>query len=291
MSIQNILVPFQDEEAGAIAFRAGAIFAKHFKAHMDVVHIRRPFPLPAAYHYPIAGAYLEAHAGDIAAQADRHAEKLQKLHERLCTEQGVASVEAAAHAPSMGATTAWNDLATSLTFNIASRARLADLSVAALSSDKVKQEEETLVGELIFQSGRPVLATSPRKTLEAFPKIIDIAWDGGREAARALGAALPILKQAESVFVTAVDHIKPGAESPERAAAYLRLHDVHAQPHRVESRKTQSPEQRFIEHVEINHADLIVMGAYSHNRWREIILGGFTRHVLKHAGAPVILMH
>ena len=59
MTIQKIMVPFQAADTGALGFQAGATLARHFKAHLDVVHIRRKFPLPAGYYYPIAGAYIE----------------------------------------------------------------------------------------------------------------------------------------------------------------------------------------------------------------------------------------
>jgi nucleotide-binding universal stress UspA family protein len=37
------------------------------------------------------------------------------------------------------------------------------------------------------------------------------------------------------------------------------------------------------------NADLLVMGAYGHSRLREIVLGGATRDVLRHARLPVLL--
>ena len=36
-------------------------------------------------------------------------------------------------------------------------------------------------------------------------------------------------------------------------------------------------------------ADLIVMGAYGHARWREVVLGGFTQHMLDHMTVPVLM--
>jgi nucleotide-binding universal stress UspA family protein len=38
-------------------------------------------------------------------------------------------------------------------------------------------------------------------------------------------------------------------------------------------------------------ADLLVMGAYSHSRIYELILGGATRYMLSHADLPLFMAH
>jgi len=290
VTFRNIMVPFQAADTGGRGFNAGAVLAKHFKAHLDVVHIKRKIPLPAGYYYPVAGARFEEITSAEAAGADRLASELRAQFENLCQDRAVGRLQKAQHDQSMGATAAWTELSSNYSFDFAYRARLADLAVVGKPAGE-PTAQAALVEELIFQSGRPVLIDAAIGGLVDFPKTIIVAWDGGREAARALSMTLPMLKQAESVIVTSIGDIKNACESAERAAAYLRLHDVHALHNFPGVRKGQSPEERLLEHAENKKANMIVMGAYSHNRWREVVMGGFTRHILNHADLPVVLAH
>jgi nucleotide-binding universal stress UspA family protein len=119
-----------------------------------------------------------------------------------------------------------------------------------------------------------------------------IAWDESPECWHAVSAAIPFLKLAKSVQIVSVDrHADRRTGSQAEALAYLRCHDIAA------TTRVIAPELRTVGDTVLAaaaeaEAGLLVMGAYSHSRLREMLLGGVTRHILQNAAArPVLLAH
>ena len=123
-----------------------------------------------------------------------------------------------------------------------------------------------------------------------------IAWDGGREASRAVADALPILVRARKVTIACLDPSASarGADTVarDRLLAYLRRHGVAA---RVESDNLDEADigigDWLLSRVADLSGDLIVMGGYGHSRWREQVLGGATRALLAEMTVPVLMAH
>lgn len=291
MTIQKILVPFLTTQAGISALEAGIVFAKHYKAHLDVVHLRRQLQIPAGSYYPIAASYIEQNVDALKKAQSELAADLKKLFTKIINDRGVNVLDDGEHDQSKGATAAWSDVDAKLAYDLATRARVADMVVMARRAGKTVSYEIDLMEDIIFQSGRPALVVDTEQELTAFPKTVMLAWDGGRESARAMSAALPVLKQADMVIVTTIGDMGWATEPPEHAAAFLKLHDVHATHLHARIDKKDDSAEVFLDHAEKKNADLVVMGAYSHHRWREVLLGGFTRHLLQNAQLPLLLSH
>lgn len=115
-----------------------------------------------------------------------------------------------------------------------------------------------------------------------------VAWNGSFEAANALRAALPLLKQASAVHIITVDDDKHYDFPPLGASEYLSRHGVHAELVR-ESKGTLSVEDRIVASAKGLGAAYLVMGAYGHSRAREFLFGGVTRSLLKECPLPLIL--
>jgi nucleotide-binding universal stress UspA family protein len=119
-----------------------------------------------------------------------------------------------------------------------------------------------------------------------------VAWNGSREATRAVHDALPLLRRAEQVTVLSIDP-DPAAER--------RLPGAHVSRHLTRHGVTvQSPTitgadgavgDLLLSYVADHDIDLIVMGAYGHTRLREVVLGGATRTLLRHMTVPVLMSH
>jgi nucleotide-binding universal stress UspA family protein len=115
-----------------------------------------------------------------------------------------------------------------------------------------------------------------------------VAWNGTAESAAAVYAVLPWLKRAEAVRVLSAEEYQRRGPGAQNLASYLALHDV-----RVEL-ATFRPIDRdvgagMLAAAREFGADLLAMGAYSHSRLRQLILGGVTRHVLENATLPVMM--
>ena len=106
--------------------------------------------------------------------------------------------------------------------------------------------------------------------------------------------ALPILRGAEEVnVITVYRHdvsADTGREPGERICRHLDRHGIAARSQRFRANGIGTGDL-ILSRAADEGADLIVMGAYGHARWRELVLGGVTLHMLKHMTVPVLMSH
>ena len=178
--------------------------------------------------------------------------------------------------------------------HVASRARFSDLVVLPKPyGDDHGVELEPVVEAAMFEGQVPVLVVPDDVTPPHGPKRVVLAWNESSEALRAVRAALPMLRGADLVHVVVVD---PPQHGPNRSdpggmlSLYLARHGVKAEIN-VLSKTLPRVSDVLLRHVGDVDADLIVMGAYGHSRFREAILGGATRHMLERANVTVLMAH
>ena len=175
-------------------------------------------------------------------------------------------------------------------------ARHADLVVVGRSDpgpDAEGVEMPKLQETAFLGTGRPTLIV-PAGAGHMPPARMLVAWDGSREAARAVHDALPLLGRAVRVALVVIDPhgladrvgLEPGADM----AAHLARHGVEVGVESVASGRRSTGEALLARAAEWA-ADTLVMGGYGHWRLREFVLGGVTRHVLTHTTIPVLLSH
>ncbi len=177
----------------------------------------------------------------------------------------------------------------------AQHARMCDLVIASQPDyDDGTPDQQALPADLLLECGRPVLLI-PRAG--KFPKIggrIFLSWNGEREAARAAFDALPFLEAADHVRVHWVNpegeykgtQAVPGSE----LAATLARHGVKTEAgHSVCDGMSVGDE--ILSRLADYGSDLLVMGGYGHSRFREMVFGGATRHILRHMTVPVLMSH
>jgi nucleotide-binding universal stress UspA family protein len=178
---------------------------------------------------------------------------------------------------------------------LARMARFADLVVTSQDDpDESMTDMAIRVPEyVILNSARPVLVV-PRAGPPSAPdyKAL-VAWDGSKEAACALNASIPFLRQAASVTVATLTGPALAVEDcraeQDELSGYLKRHEVEAAFRTQEARDT--PGRDLLELAGKLGCDLLVMGCYGHGKWRELCLGGASRTVLADAGIPVLLAH
>jgi nucleotide-binding universal stress UspA family protein len=140
---------------------------------------------------------------------------------------------------------------------------------------------------VLFDSGRPVLI-APREAPATIGSRVCVAWNGSAESAAAVAAALPWLHRAEAVRVLYADEYQRRGPGVDGILSYLRWHEIEAEKVLFKP-ATKEVGAGLLGAVRDFGADLLTMGAYSHSRLRQLILGGVTRHVLENADVPVLM--
>lgn len=189
--------------------------------------------------------------------------------------------------PSDGLSASWEVVSGQPAGEVLVRAGASDLVVAGRREDGVGPLTRSIAETALFGSGKPVLI-APAKPPEAIGSRIVIGWNRSASSVRAVQAAMPLLKSANHISMVSVKtNAKDGAEAG-AMAEYLALHDVSVEVKEIE------PDYRPVSEVLLDEvkqvkADLLVMGAYSHSRLRELILGGVTRNIFASADIPVLM--
>jgi nucleotide-binding universal stress UspA family protein len=196
-----------------------------------------------------------------------------------------------------GVRTEWRVSAQDALAAVRLHARYADLLVVGQPLPAGDDTDGLLRGfaeELVLTVGRPVLLVP---YAGRFPEVGDrvlLAWNAGREAARAVTDALPLLTRAGDVQVVVFDPDRGTGDHGEEPGAdiglYLARHGVKVTIARQVGTGLNVGEQILSRAADIS-ADLIVMGAYGHSRTRELILGGATRTLLESMTVPVLMSH
>lgn len=255
------------EDAVAIAAALGA----HLAAVACEVHVEIPG------HFLSGGIVPGIVAGE-AAKSRKNAQSLLAAFDAAADKAGVAHETILEKAP----TSAVQDL-------LVDYARLRDLTIVSVPEGYDQWYAEAV----IFGSGRPtlILPESPRSRPFELGTVV-VAWDFSRAAARAVADALPLLEKAKKVRIVTVANEKEfdTKHSAEELAKNLARHGIDVVLDKVDA-KDKAIGDVLEAYVAAQRADVLVMGAYGHARWREFILGGATRNLLSKPPLPILFSH
>ena len=175
------------------------------------------------------------------------------------------------------------------------QARTADLIVASQADDS--WEYSLLLDcpdRLAMESGRPTIVVPHAGRFPQLGRRIVVAWNGKREATRAVFDAMPLLMQAEAVRILWVNPqgsaTSLGRSPGEDLAATLARQGVKCELSSSVATDIDVGDD-LLSRLSDFGADLLVMGIYGHSRFREFVLGGATRKILRHMTVPVLMSH
>lgn len=286
--LRKILVPLSGQPCDGAALETAFLVAGPWGAHVEALFVRTD-PRDAV---PIAGegmsgALVERIMNAADTEAATAARAADAAFETARRRAGVPVVE---HPPGPGGVTAsWRQSTGRAEDVLAHDARLADLVVFARSGVSASSAMMVDLEAVLFGSARPVLL-APEAPPAAIGRTVAVAWNGGLEAARAVTAAMPLLTKAETVHLLTAETPNTRSVEADRLAGYLAWHGIAARVVRFDPAGEPVGGALMARASEAG-ADLVVMGGYGHSRVRELILGGVTRHVLGHAGLPVLMAH
>lgn len=281
MAYKSILTVLTTAADAALAIGSAARLARAQDAHLDIL-VLGVDRTQLGYSYIGTGAVLMEVALERAENEARETEAAAR-----------AALAAEADGLRWGLEAAVTQLG-ALTELVAQRARFADIVVLARPYGPGKgNESEAVVEAALFEGRVPVLVLPESGLATATPRRVVLAWNQSAEALTAARQALPLLKAADTVDITVVD---PPPHGPERSdpggmlCQMLVRHGAHAEVS-VLARSMPRISEVLARHITDVNADLLVMGAYGHSRFREAILGGATRNMLEKAQVPVLMAH
>lgn len=165
--------------------------------------------------------------------------------------------------------------------------RVSDYIITPRSKWSQSEDRQDRIHAALFESARPVILLP--KDCEAKPiENIAIAWNGKSESAHAVARAKPLLKRAKNIYIYIAPSARTKFELSEELQFYLSQHGIAS--HIVEiDREMSNVGEAMLTQAEKDNLDMLVMGAWSRSRLRQLILGGLTNYMLEHANLPVMM--
>jgi nucleotide-binding universal stress UspA family protein len=290
MSIKRILAPLPSSADHAREVDMALSTAIALSAYVEALYISEPPHSPArggrlAESY---GTLAVAQLSSITEEQERQARKAQEHFREACLAKGISIVAAQDEVGALPAAS-WRQAEGAYDVIALGRAAAFDLIMAA--SAAVLEPLSNIAEKSLLQTRRPVLLAPAHQEIDLNAPAM-IAWDESPECWHAVSAALPFLKIASSVQLVSVDKNADNRRASQaEALTYLRCHGISATT-RVVAPHLRTVGDTLLAEAAANEVGLLVMGAYSHSRLREMLLGGATREVLKNAvSRPVLMAH
>ncbi|UEM03467.1 universal stress protein [Skermanella rosea] len=171
-------------------------------------------------------------------------------------------------------------------------ARCADLTVVPQSDRSAPGALARARDAVLFDAGRPLLLAPAVPLDETLGKAVAIAWNDSAEATHAVISAMPLLTRAPRILILVQEDFRRQIDGAVDLAEYLAWHGIDAAIDRLPRVEEEPMGQVLTQRALDLGAGLLVMGAYGHSRFREMVLGGTTRHVLDNpVRIPVLMAH
>ncbi len=292
MSIRCILVPIDGTETSKPSLHAAFTIGRELNASVEVLHVR-PNPKDAVplLGEGMSGTMIEEMIEIAEKEAGERANRARALFDEYCAAFKVTKTNPPLGPAEFSAT--WRDETGREDEITALRGRLSDLIVIARPTAESPAAATMMLNAALVETGRGTLVV-PVTGLKTFGQKVAISWNGSGESARAVAAALSIIKRAQSVLIITVQKQETETSVAPDLAAYLSRHGIDAKVDMVyvgDSPAGAQVGEAVLRNCAHAGADLLIMGAYTHSRWRQLIFGGVTRYVLNEATIPVVMVH
>ena len=279
MAYRTILVHLDAGKAVGARLDIALALAQKFDAHVVGLYALTVVPAPTWAMSAAGGTLVEARA---------------KSEAEL--RQGARAVWEAAVRRSGWGKTEWRSSDADVLQAMTLHARYADLLVIGQNDpgEETSGVSSDFQQRLPLLAGRPVLAVPYAREKRPVGDNVLVAWNASREATRAVTDALPMLRAAGQVHVAAFNPGRPGGAHGDVPGAdialYLSRHGVKVSVSQYQAADIDVGNDLLSRAADLD-ADLIVMGAYGHSRFAELMLGGVTRTLLESMTVPVLLSH
>jgi nucleotide-binding universal stress UspA family protein len=285
--MKSILVPVEYSASLNAQLETAALVATLFMAHIAGVAPRSDFSNYLIGAGAGVGATIPVALEDLQREENERIEQARNAFRQFVQAHKIAWDEGAA--PQKHVTAAWIEEINSGDAAVAQLARLYDISVLARPTADSPVARRQLLEAVLFESGRPILI-SPPEAPQSLGKRIMIAWNGSTETTRAISLAMEFLAKAEWVLVLTVEGGTVDGPSADDVRRMLIRSGIAAEARTVKP-EGRSTGQAILAEAQRDNADLVIKGAYTHSRLRQMIFGGATTHIINEATLPVFMTH
>jgi nucleotide-binding universal stress UspA family protein len=273
-TMKNVLVPLDQNPITPSVLATALLLARRFASRVEGLGLRPVFTEIVAPD-PIVAVTLPPSDWDEAEFAKQA---------RATFDAFAAS---AADAPDV--TFEWRDGRAVDDVFLGTYARLFDVTVLGRPSSRGPGSRMSTFESVLFDSGRPLLLAPPTPPASLGERIL-VHWNQSAETALVTALAMPLLKQAKAVSIITVEGANVDGPPAEEFQRVMRFHGIEADVNRVEG-KGQRAGELILERAAAVNADLLIKGAYTNSRVRQMIFGGATQHILATAELPVFMSH
>lgn len=285
MAIKTILAPAVEGDEAAL--ETAFVLAKAHQAHVEVLQVSTDPKESIAYlGEGMTGAMVEQVLASVERDNAARAAKAREAFDRMVKKHGAVIADRAGQA--LGLTAHFRSVVGREEVVVPERSRLFDFMVMPRPGADDSSQTRVTVEAALLGSGRPVLLVPPG-SLKPIGRVVAVAWNGSLEAARAIRLGGVIMQGAERVIVmSAIEKGRPSrAQDLVDALAW---HGRKAEALTFEPAKKRVG-QALLERAAQEGADLLIMGAYTHSRFRELVFGGATSDALAGSTIPVLMVH
>jgi len=279
--MKNLLIPIEESELLPSVLHSAMLVARRFGSYLEGLHVRHDF----------AGSIAAAGMGAPYVIEDLRPEDweaIQRVHRTFETFLRDHQVPVGTEATNGGPWATFRADAPPGDEFIGQHARLFDLTVVGQPSHGAAPPRMALLETILFDSGRPVLVAPPSPPARIGETVV-VAWNASTETARTVAFARPLLERADRVVVLTVEGGLVAGPPGDEVVRSLGRAGIPAQAVHVPQHRGIG--ETILEQTRRLGGDLLVKGAYTQSRLRQMILGGATSHILAMATVPVLMAH
>ena len=282
IAMKTILVPVENNNQISSTLTTACLLAKIFDSYIE------GFALSAELTTLIAAegiGSMVVYPTDLVEQDETTAAAARKLFEDAMVRHAIAAAGGGAGTSGF----AWNTRTLAGDGFLGSHGRVFDVTVVGRPGTASANPHTSTLEAALFDTGRPILIAPPAAP-EHIGQVVTIAWNGSTETARAIAAAKPLIKRAQRVIVQVVEGVGVPGPSGADVGHYLERNGVANQVVTIK-RGSRSSGAAVLEEALASGSDLVVKGAYTQSRLRQMIFGGATSHIIAETTLPVFMAH
>jgi nucleotide-binding universal stress UspA family protein len=267
--MKSILVPVDQSEIMPSVMTSAALLAQRFESIVEgtalrPVHVEIVAPDPiVAVTFPPADWNDAEFVGKVRARFEGHFKNLTGLRYRWRAGPSIDDAE------------------------LGSLSRVYDATVIGRPSANGRGPRMTTLESALFDSGQPILVAPPTSPATMGENIL-ISWNCSTEQAHATASAMPLLRQARTVTIMTIEGLTVAGPSGKEAQNWLAANGVEAREMTL-GNGGRKPAEVLLAEAQKLGADLIIKGAYTQSRLRQMIFGGATSHLLAHSTLPMLM--